>query len=48
MFSEVEVLFESFIIGRFTLVGQRPSVSPSRSFLKIGSLVFSDIVHHDS
>ena len=46
-----------YFIGRSTLVGQRPmktlssvnpSVRPSLSFLKIGSLVFFDIVHHDS
>ena len=44
-------------VGRSTLVGQRPmkslssvcpSVHPSLSFLKIGSLVLSDIVHDDS
>ena len=44
-------------VGRLTVVGQRPmkslasvclSVRPSRDFLKIGSLVFSDIVHDDS
>ena len=40
-------------IGRSTLVGQHPmkslsSVCPPLIFLKIGSLVFSDIVHNDS
>ena len=46
-------------IGRSALVGQpllkllvrlsvRPSIRPSLSFLKIGSLVFSAIVHDDS
>ena len=45
--------FALFLIGRSTLVGQRPrksllSVCPSLIFLKIGSLVFSDNVHHDS
>ena len=40
-------------IGLSALVGQRPmkslsSVCPSLSFLKIGSLVFSDNVHDDS
>ena len=49
----------SLSVGRLTLVGQRPmknqsrasvrlSVRPSLSFLKIGSLVFSDIVQGDS
>ena len=41
------------VFGRSMLVRQRPmkllsSVCPSLSFLKIGSLVFSDIVHDDS
>ena len=45
------------IFGCLTLVGQHPmksllfvcpSVCPSLTFLKIGSLVFSDIVHDDS
>ena len=44
-------------VGRSTLVGQRPmkslssvcpSVRPSLSFLKIGSLVSFDILHDDS
>ena len=45
------------LVGCSTLVGQRPmkshssvclSVCPSLSFVKIGSLVFSDIVHDDN
>ena len=44
----------SVVFGRSTLVGYYvrlsvcPSVRASLSFLKIGSLVFSDIVHDDS
>ena len=62
---QIFIYIPMFIIGRSTLVGQRPmkslssvcpsvplsvpqSVPPSLSFLKIGSLVFAEIVHDDS
>ena len=51
--TSLEWLVATDIIGRSMLVGQRPMKSllrlsvRSSSFLKIGSLVFSDIVHVD-
>ena len=50
----LEWLVATDVIGRSMLVGQRPMKSllrlsvRSSSFLKIGSLIFSDIIHVDS